>query len=218
MLFINFKNYAQAFEGFPKIYQDLEGVARKYPKVTTVFAPPPLLFAKVAETVKIPLWAQHLDPKPLGKHTGFFPPEAAKRLGAIGTFLNHSEHPLDPQELEQSVKMAKGADLSILIFADAPEIIREVKRLNPDYVAYEPPELIGAGVERGVSVATAKAEIIPKAVEAAKPIPLLIGAGIYQEEDIKTALKSGAMGGVVSSAIITAPQPAKVLDELLSAF
>lgn len=218
VFFINFKNYHQAFEGFPKIYQDLEEVAKRYPQVTTIFAPPPLLLAKVAEVVKIPPWAQHLDPYPLGKFTGFLPAEALARVGASGTFLNHSEHPLDNEMLEKTVKAAKKAGLSVLIFAATPEAVRNAKELTPEFIAYEPPELIGAGVGRGISVATAKPEIIPKAVEAARPIPLIIGAGVFQGKDIKVGLKLGAVGAAASSAIVTAPEPAKVLNELLSTF
>jgi len=218
MFFVNFKNYPQAFEGFPKIYQDLEAAAKRYPKVQTIFAPPPLLFAKVAEIVKIPLWAQHLDSKPLGKHTGFLPPEAAKHLGAVGTLLNHSEHPLNNRELVETIRMVRKVGLSTLIFASTPEVISEVKKLNPDYIAYEPPELIGAGVARGVSIATAKPDTIPEAVKAARPIPLIIGAGIFQKEDITTGLNLGAAGAGVSSAIVTASQPTLVLDSLLSAY
>lgn len=214
LFFINFKNYPQAFEGFPKIYQDLEEVARKHPEVKTIFAPSPLLLAQVAKTVKTPVWAQHLDPLTLGRGTGFLPVEAGKYLKIKGTFLNHSEHPLSAQELEKAVEMAKKANLATLVFAATPERIRKVRDLNPDYIAYEPPELIGGDI----SVTSARAEIIPEAVEAAKPIPLLVGAGIHEGKDIKTALKLGSIGGVVSSAIVTTPQPAAVLDELLSAF
>lgn len=218
MFFINFKNYAQAFQGFPKIYQDLEKVSQKYPTILTAFAPPPLLLAKAADVVKVPLWAQHLDPVPLGKFTGFLPAEALARVGAAGTFLNHSEHPLDPQELEQANRLAKEVGLSTLIFAATLDVVLQVKGLKPNYIAYEPPELISAGIEKGISVATAKPDIIRKAVEAAKPIPLLVGAGIFQASDIETSLNLGAIGGVVSSAIVTASQPSEVLDALLCAF
>lgn len=218
VFFINFKNYPQAFEGFPKIYQDLEKTALRYPKVTTIFAPPPLIAAKVAETIKLPLWAQHLDPLPLGRGTGFLPLAAGKYLGIAGTFLNHSEHPLSTQELKRAVEMAKGANLATLIFAATPEKIREVRDLNPDCIAYEPPELIGAGVEKGISVATAKPSVIPKAVEASGPIPLLVGAGIFQPSDIEISMKLGAAGGLVASAIVTADNPTRVLDDLLSAY
>ncbi len=218
MFFVNFKNYPQAFENFPKIYQDLETVAQRYSKVSTILVPPPLLVAKVVETVGIPVWTQHFDSVPLGPHTGHLPPKALKMLGVSGGFLNHSEYPSSPEEIGRAVAVAKELSFPVLVFAKSLKALSQTKRFNPDYLAYEPPELIGAGVARGVSVTTAKAEIVKRATKEVHPIPLLIGAGIYKREDIKKGLKLGAVGGVVSSAIITAPSPEKVLDELLSSF
>jgi len=215
LLFINFKNYPQAFNLFPQLYQDLEKSAWKYSsKVLTAFAPPSLLFAKVRETVKVPLWVQHLDPISLGACTGFLPAEALVKIGAVGTFLNHSEHPLDPKLLAETVTATKRLGLSTLIFAATLEAVSEVKKLNPDYITYEPPELIGGKV----SVTSAGKEIIPEAVSVANPTPLLVGAGIHKGEDIQAALKFGSVGAVVSSAIVTALKPEKVTEELLAAF
>jgi len=212
--FLNFKNYRQAFEGFPKIYQDLEAIARKYPNVRTLFAPPPFLAGKVADATDVPLWAQHSDPLTLKRGTGFLPAEGGKYLGIKGTFLNHSEHPLDDQDLSKAAELSHNAGLSTLIFADSVETISKIKSLKPNYIAYEPPELIGGDI----SVTSAKPEIIPEAVEAAEPIPLLVGAGIRKAEDIEKALQLGSAGAVVSSAVVTADNPAKVLDKLLSSF
>jgi triosephosphate isomerase len=214
VFFINFKNYHQAFEGFPRIYQDLEMVAQKYPKVQTVFAPPTLVLAKVSEAVAVPLWAQHLDPLPLEKGTGFLPMEGGKHLGIKGTFLNHSEHRLTDEELAKTVKTAEKAALATLVFADSLEMVAKAKTLAPDYIAYEPPELIGGDV----SVTSAQPKMVPEAVEAANPVQLVVGAGIHAGEYIKAALEFGAVGAAVSSAIVTAPDPAKVLDDLLSGF
>lgn len=214
IFFINFKNYRQAFEGFPRIYQDLESVAQKYPKVQLVFAPPTFLLAGVSEMVAIPLWAQHLDPLPLERGTGFLPMEGGKHLGIKGTFLNHSEHRLTDEELTKTIKTAEKVALATLIFAESLEMVAKAKTLAPDYIAYEPPELIGGDI----SVTSAQPKIIPEAVEAANPVQLVVGAGIHAGEDIKAALELGAVGAAVSSAIVTAPDPAAVLDELLSAF
>ncbi len=214
VLFINFKNYRQAFEGFPKLYQNLEAVARRYPAVGTFFAPPPLFAAKIADATDIPLWAQHSDPLTLERGTGFLPAEGERYLGIKGTFLNHSEHPMSDQDLAKAVELSHNAGLSTMIFADSIEAISRIRRLEPNYIAYEPPELIAGDV----SVTSARAAIIPEAVEAARPTPLLVGAGIRAEEDIQTALKLGAIGAVVSSAIVTASDPAAALDRLLSAY
>jgi len=43
----------------------------------------------------------------------------------------------------------------------------------------------------------------------------LVGAGIHNKEDVKTAMKSGASGFAISSAICKAKNPKKKLKELL---
>jgi triosephosphate isomerase len=43
----------------------------------------------------------------------------------------------------------------------------------------------------------------------------LVGAGIHTGEDVKTALKLGASGFAISSAIVNAKNPGKKLKELL---
>jgi triosephosphate isomerase len=214
LFLINFKNYRQAFEGFPGLYQDLETVAKKYPEVQTCFAPPPLLAARITDVTTIPLWAQHSDPLPLERGTGFLPVGAGKQLQLAGTLLNHSEHPLSNEDLAKAVKMSKEIGLPTVVFAASVEAILAIRELEPDYIAYEPPELVGGDI----SVTSARANIIPEALETAQHIPLLVGAGIHETKDIEVSSELGAIGVAISSAIVTAPKPAEVLDELLSAF
>jgi triosephosphate isomerase len=218
LLFVNFKNYQQSFDGFPSLYQELEGIAKKYPRVKVIFTPPPLLATKLSSLLDISVWSQHLDPLPLKRATGFSPIEGAKFVGIEGTFLNHSEKPLGEKKLQEALVIAKKAAIATMVFVSSPSKISVVKRLEPDFIAYEPPELIGAGVSRGVSVASAKKEIIPKAVKEAGSIPLIVGAGIHEGNDIRVAIESGSAGGAVSSAIVTAPNPPDVLGDLLAAF
>jgi triosephosphate isomerase len=102
--------------------------------------------------------------------------------------------------------------LKVLIFASDPEKVADFGKLSPDFIAYEPPELIGGEI----SVTSAKPKIISEAVTAAGRIPLLIGAGIHEKSDIIKALELGAIGAVVSSAVVTATDPEAVFADLLS--
>jgi len=87
--------------------------------------------------------------------------------------------------------------------------------LDPDFLAYEPPELIGS---RSASVASENPKSIAESVSVARDIPLLVGAGVNSPEDVKVALKLGAKGFLVATAIVKAPNPEKALLELVSAF
>ena len=87
---------------------------------------------------------------------------------------------------------------------------KKVAKLKPDYIAYEPPSLIGGKI----SVSTAKPDVIKKVVKAMK-IPILVGAGIHCNEDVKKSYELGAKGILVSSAIVKAKDPEKILKELI---
>ena len=215
MLLINFKNYPQVLGPKAlKLAQDLSQAAKEYPQVKVGFAPPPLELAEVATHTKSFIWAQHTDPAAVGQTTGFLSPKEAQAAGAVGTFLNHSEHPLSWKALSQTVEVAREAGLKILIFAKNPQEISDFLPLKPDFLAYEPPELIGGKI----SVASAKPQIIKEAFAVAQDIPLLVGAGVHEMKDIEISLSLGAVGAVVSSAVVTASDPVKVFKNLLAGF
>lgn len=215
MLLINFKTYSQAIGPHAlKLAQKLVEVSRKFPEVEIGFAPPSLDLAEVAAHTSSPVWVQHTDPAGVGQFTGFLSPADAKSAGAIGTFLNHSEHPLKIEVIKETLSLSRKSGLKVLIFASDPKKVAEFKELAPDFIAYEPPELIGGSV----SVTSAKPEVIGEAVTAAGDIPLLIGAGVHEKADITKALELGAAGAVVSSAVVTVPDPTAVFTDLLSGF
>lgn len=168
------------------------------------------------------VWVQHVDGVGYGQNTGWILPEAIKEAGAEGTFLNHSEHKVledkekEKEQLERSVGRCREAGLKVLIFAADLEELREVLALKPDYVAYEPPELIGS---KEHSVAE-RPEIIFEAAEMVKAagVPLLAGAGIHSPQDVRSALVSGAKGVAVARDILEAEDPRSEMVQLLEGF
>jgi hypothetical protein len=76
--------------------------------------------------------------------------------------------------------------------------------LGPDYVAIEPPELIGSGV----SVCRADPGIIRRSVEAARKVApgvkVLCGAGIQTGECVRIALELGTNGVLLASSVVKA--------------
>jgi len=67
-----------------------------------------------------------------------------------------------------------------------PNQRRQYVKLNPDYIAIEPPELIGSGK----AVSKEKPELIAKAAKAVKNTntKLLCGAGIVSGEDVEVVI------------------------------
>ena len=95
--------------------------------------------------------------------------------------------------------------------------LEKITSLNPDFISYEPPELIGS---KDISVATAKPDVIAQAVEISKKsgIPLVVGAGVHSAQDVKKCLSLGAVGVAVASDVMKALDPKKELLDLTEGF
>lgn len=218
MIFVNFKTYKEstgsAAVGLAKIMEDVatSALIKLIPVVQAEDV------REVSQSVKLEVWVQHVDAVEYGAHTGSIIPEAVKEDGAIGTFLNHSEHKFQSfEELEKAHRRAKEVGLKTLIFAgNIPELL-SVRSLKPDFVSYEPPELVGS---QTTSVVKEKPEVIAQAVEAAKEVslPLIVGAGIKSEEDIRVSLGLGASGFAVASGVVKAEDPKVELNKLLNGY
>ncbi len=218
MIFVNYKTFEES--SGPKallLTKILEGVAKEsqvkiIPVVQTIDA------ESVISSTTIEVWIQHIDPLSYGAHTGWTLPEEAARIGVSGVFLNHSEHKFDNFDaLKTANEKAMSVNLKTLIFAGSLDELKKIIALAPTYVAYEPPELVGSTT---TSVAEAQPEIITQAVEIAKSagLPLIVGAGIHNINDVKKSLELGAVGVAVATDVVKAVDPKKELTELTEGF
>lgn len=218
MLFINFKTYQEGTgENALNLAKILEEVASSSQiKIIPVVQASDV--REIAQSVKLEVWTQHVDGDEYGAHTGAIIPEAVFEDGAMGTFLNHSEHKFESFErLQKAHERAKQVGLKTLIFAgNIPELLSVVE-LRPDFVSYEPPELVGS---KTTSVTKEKPGVIAEAVKIArdKNLPLIVGAGIKSEEDIRVSLRLGASGFAIASDIVKAEDPKKELLELIRGY
>lgn len=165
---------------------------------------------RISSEVSIPVYSQHMDGIHFGSNTGWILPETIKASGAAGTILNHAEHQVKPDALREAVERAKELKLRTVVCANTPEVAKQVAKYSPDYIAVEPPELIGGTV----SVSKAKPEVITNSLRNVGSIPLLVGAGIKSKEDVKKGIQLGASGVFVASAIMKALNPEKIVKEL----
>jgi len=218
MIFVNFKTYEQG-TGTSGIA--LARILEEVSFSSQVKIIPVVQAADVAEITqisKLEIWVQHIDPVEYGPHTGYVVPEAVVEDGAMGTFLNHSEHKFENfKELKRAQNRAKEVGLKTLIFAANIEELKEVILFSPTYVSYEPPELVGS---KSTSVAKAMPEVVSKAAEITKEneLPLIVGAGIKSQEDVRKSLELGAVGVAVASDIVTANNPRKEILDLVEGF
>jgi len=160
-------------------------------------------------------WTQHLDWFEAGAHTGWISPEAVLAAGASGTLLGHSEHQLPPGTIKRTIKRVRELDKNFQVMVCARTLGQLEKRvfLKPDFLAYEPPELIGGEI----SVSQAQPGVIRKAKRIChqKGIPLVVGAGVNSAQDVLLAKKLGAAGVLVSSAVVLAKNPEEKLREMV---
>ena len=165
---------------------------------------------RVAKESGLKVYCQHVDGFEEGRNSGFVLPEGVNENGGVGVFLNHSEHPLEWKVLKATVARCKKLKLKMLVFAGDLREAKRIEKLGVDYVCIEPAELVGGSV----SVSSARPELIRKIGESLKG-KFLVGAGVHSREDVEVAMKYGAVGVALSSAITTAENPSKVLKGLL---
>lgn len=216
MFVINCKNYEEiAGNEIIKFVKIAEKISKKF-KVKIAIAPPQHLIGLVSNS-SITILAQHIDDSKIGSTTGFMIPELLKKSKVKGSLINHSEHRISSNEIKKLVlKLKELKMISILCVKDVAEA-KKYAKLEPDYIAIEPPELIGSGR----SVSTEKPELITKAAVAVKiaknKTKLLCGAGIVSGKDVSKAIELGSEGILVASGIIKSKDWNKVISEFAKA-
>ncbi len=214
VIFVNLKAYPEALgRKALALAKACADVAEKTGASIAVAPAAPDL-ALVARQVRIPVFAQHVDAVEAGARTGWLPPEAVLEAGAVGTLLNHSERKVPPKDLEAVIPRCEALGLEVVCCAGDLAEAEAVARLSPDYVAIEPPELIGGDV----SVTKAKPEVIARAVSrirAVNPkVEVLCGAGVKTGKDVAKAIELGTVGVLLASGVVKAKDPRKALADL----
>lgn len=213
-LIINFKNYEEASAANSvKLAKAAQKVAQKL-KVEIIVAPPQPALALVAKSVKkIPVVCQHVDDEKQGSTTGFFVPEVAKSYGAVGSLINHSEHRIEMKSIASLVERMRKLSMTSIVCVRTPHEVTEISVFGPDFIAIEPPELIGSG--RAVS--KENPAIITRSIEAAGSRSRVIcGAGITDKGDVRAAIKLGSKGILIASGVVKANSWEHKIAELAS--
>ncbi|MGQ9513545.1 MAG: triose-phosphate isomerase [Thermoproteota archaeon] len=182
--------------------------------ITVGVAPPSTDIRLLASSTNIPIFAQHIDSVSPGSYTGKITAEAVKDAGAIGTLLNHSENRLQIADLQIGVERARQLGLITVVCTNNPLVSSACAALGPDFIAIEPPELIGTGIP----VSKAKPEVVTSSIEAIKKVNssvgVICGAGISKGEDVSAAIKLGTSGVLLASGVVKAKDPETVLLDM----
>jgi triosephosphate isomerase len=217
VLIINFKNYREVL-GENSIRLSMEaGIISKEIGLEIIVAPPaPMLYA-VANQSSIPVYSQKLDNEEEGKSTGALIPESVKKAGCKGSILNHSESRMKYDVIRDLISRMKRNSLSACVCVETVSEMKKMLKLSPEFLAIEPPELIGSGV----AVSKARPELITRSVSVVREGKykgrVLCGAGIVDAHDVAIAKKLGIEGVLVSSSVVKSNDWKKKITELASA-
>ncbi len=215
VIIVNFKAYREGFGKraleLAKIADSVAARCDEYIGIAVSFLDLPV----IAREVSIDVYAQHVDAIEFGSHTGRINAEMIKEYGAKGSLINHSERRLKLADIEFNVSRLRELGLTSVVCTNNVPTTAAAAALNPDYVAVEPPELIGSGIP----VSKAEPEIVENSVKAAKKVnpdvKVLCGAGITTHEDYVKAMELGAEGVLLASGIVKAKDQKRALEELV---
>ena len=190
--------------------QDLETNARMV-AVVSAFD----LSSVVSAAPNLEVWTQHLDPINFGSNTGWLHPETAVLRGAKGTLINHAEHKVSIEHIAMLLDSVP-EDFTVCACAADIDEARALSALEPNYVAVEPPELIGGEI----SVTTADPEIVSGTAAAIREISdsvgILCGAGVKNGDDVSAAINLGTSGVLLASGVTKVNDPRNALNDLIS--
>ncbi|DAC63396.1 MAG TPA: triosephosphate isomerase [Candidatus Poseidoniales archaeon] len=214
LVVVNFKTYESAHgvaaEELASIMGQIETDARMI-AVVSAFD----LSAVVSMAPNLEIWTQHLDPINFGSNTGWLHPETAIQRGAKGTLINHAEHKVSIEHIAMLLDSVPEGFTVCACAADIDEA-RALSALQPDYVAVEPPGLIGGEM----SVTTADPEIVSGTARAireiSKDVGILCGAGIKNGQDVVKAIELGTSGVLLASGVTKVKDAKSALEDLVS--
>ena len=215
LIVVNFKTYATAMgQKAVELAQAMERASNDHVRMVAVVSAFDLHAVKLAAPT-LEVWSQHLDPVGQGSFTGWLQPENAIERGAVGTIINHAEHKVDIEHVQDLMQQLPDTFPICACAADVEEAHR-LAELGPTFIAVEPPELIGGDI----SVTTADPAIVSDTVAAVQNINsnvrVLCGAGVKDGNDVRTAVELGAHGVLLASGVTKASDVDAVLADLVA--
>ena len=213
LVVVNFKTYQAAHgtsaDDLARLMASVDTDARMIASVSAFD-----LSGVVNAAPDLEVWCQHLDPVGFGSNTGWLHPSTAIERGATGTLINHAEHKVSLEHVAMLLEQVPEGFEVCACAADIDEA-RSLAALEPDFVAVEPPELIGGSV----SVTSADPEIVRGTANAVKEVNsdvgVLCGAGVKTGSDVAAAIELGTSGVLLASGVTKSNDPRESLEDLV---
>jgi len=216
VIVINYKVYPESVGPVAMELSRLcDEVARKAGASIVICPPVSDLFC-IQQEVGIPVWGQAADAVEPGGRTGHVTLEMLSNAGAEGLLINHSERRLQIADIEWLLARARKFKLDTCVCTNNSAVSRACAALEPDFIAVEPPELIGGDI----SVTAADPDVVRGSVEEVRKVSpnvrVLCGAGVKDGKDVRKAIELGAKGVLLASGIVKARDKRAALMDLVS--
>lgn len=216
VIVINYKVYKESFgPAGMELSKLCDSLARER-RASVVLCPPVTDLFCIQAEVGVPVWGQAADAVEPGGRTGHVTCEMLQNIGAEGLLINHSERRLQLADIEWLVTRARKLKLDTCVCTNNAAASRAAAALGPDFVAVEPPELIGGDV----SVTTADPEVVRRSVEEVRKVDprvrVLCGAGVKNGKDVRKALELGAQGVLLASGVVKAKDKRATILDLIA--
>jgi triosephosphate isomerase len=213
-IIVNFKTYKKVDgDGALELALICEEVAKETGK-NLVVCPPMIELSRIAKEVSIPVFAQNVDIWDGSVKTGSTTLTEIKASGASGLLINHSECRRKLADIEFLVRGAKELGLTSIVCSNNVETSKAAAVMGPDFVAMEPPELIGGDISVTSADPGIVSETVAEVSEIAPDVRVLTGAGVKTKGDVIKAIELGTHGVLLASGVVKADDPKKVLLSL----
>jgi len=218
LFIINAKNYKEASGERLHRFLEYAAIIEKKTSVKIYIAPSLIDIYYYSGDFSNYIISQYADTLDYGSSTGHIPIKRLIDIGVKASLLNHSEYKVPHEMIKRLVDYGNRNNFNFIVCVDSIKELGDLLKMGVKPAAYaiEPPELIGSGR----SVSKYKPDIVREAVDLGykNDIPILCGAGIVDEEDVKIAVELGVKGILVASGIIKDDKPfekmLKMADEL----
>ncbi len=220
MLILNLKTYSES--NADTLFKMLDEVSRfvtDYPMFNRdsnkLFIAPPLIYLSevINKYPNIHFVSQNVSSKLEGQSTGAIVVENLLSLGVKYSLYNHSECKSE-LDIEEIINI-QSRGLKLMVFTESVSEAQELIKTNPEYLIYEPQDLIGSGIS-----VTTRPEAVTQFINTFKNTntKLLIGAGVTTVEDVVNSLRLGATGVALASSFVKANNHYDKLIELTKPF
>jgi triosephosphate isomerase len=214
VIILNMKTYKQVDgSGSTDLARTCEKVSRETGR-SIVVCPPLTELAKVAGETDIPVFAQNVDVWDASVRTGSVTLSEIKAAGATGLLINHSECRRSLADIQALVEKSREIGLVTVVCSNNVQTSRAVAAMGPDFVAMEPPELIGGDISVTSSDPGIVSETVEQVADIDTDVRVLTGAGVKTQEDVRKAIELGTYGVLLASGVVKAEDPESVLRSL----